>query len=86
LENGTLIRKVAVPMEFVPIAMVLFNLAQFSPALMVFLPMSLLLFRVTVWFFPLLGLHFLFTIGLSVIISMATVFYRDVRAISSRSR
>jgi lipopolysaccharide transport system permease protein len=33
----------------------------------------------TLWFFPLLVLHTLFTIGLSFMISTATVFYRDVR-------
>jgi len=84
LENGGLIRKVAVPMEVFPVATVLFNLAQFALALLVFLPMALLFFQVsmswvTLWFFPLLVLHMLFTIGLSFIVSTATVFYRDVR-------
>jgi len=84
LDNGGLIRKVAVPMEVFPVATVLFNLAQFALALVVFLPMTLFFFDVamgwvTLWFFPLLILHLLFTIGLSFMISTATVFYRDVR-------
>jgi len=84
LDNGGLIRKVAMPMEVFPVATVLFNLAQFALALLVFVPMSLLFFQVpmawaTLWFFPVLILHVLFTIGLSFMISTATVFYRDVR-------
>jgi ABC-2 type transport system permease protein len=84
LDNGALIRKVAMPMEVFPVATVLFNLAQFALALLVFLPMALLFFRVplswvTLWFFPLIVLHLLFTVGLSFMISTATVFYRDVR-------
>jgi len=84
LENGGLIRKVAMPMAVFPVATVLFNLAQFALALLVFVPMSLLFFQVpmawaTLWFFPVLILHVLFTIGLSFMISTATVFYRDVR-------
>ena len=84
LENGGLIRKVAIPMEVFPVATVLFNLAQFGLALIVFVPMTVLFFQVpmslvTLWFFPLLILHMLFTLGLSFVISTATVFYRDVR-------
>ena len=33
----------------------------------------------TLWFFPLLLLHLVFIVGLSFLISTATVFYRDVR-------
>jgi ABC-2 type transport system permease protein len=84
LDNGTLIRKVALPMEVFPITTVLFNLAQFMFALVVFFPMAWLFFKVPVawsWvsFFPILVLQVFFTLGLSFIISTATVFYRDVR-------
>jgi ABC-2 type transport system permease protein len=84
LDNGTLIRKVALPMEVFPITTVLFNLAQFLFALVVFFPMAWLFFKVPLawsWvnFFPILVLQVLFTVGLSFIISTATVFYRDVR-------
>jgi lipopolysaccharide transport system permease protein len=84
LDNGSLIRKVALPMEVFPITTVLFNLAQFLFALMVFFPMASLFFKVSLswsWlsFLPILMLQVLFTVGLSFIISTATVFYRDVR-------
>ena len=84
LDNGSLIRKVAMPIEVFPVATVLFNLAQFVLALLVFLPMALLFFQVTMrwvtlWFVPLLVLHVLFIVGLSFVISTVTVFYRDVR-------
>src|SRR5262249_32494810 len=48
IDNGNLIRKVALPMEVFPIATVLFNLAQFLLALIVFFPMALLFFKVSV--------------------------------------
>ena len=84
LENGNLIRKVALPMEVFPVATVLFNLAQYVFALIVFFPMASLFFKVPVawsWisFLPVLTLQVLFTLGLSFILSTATVFYRDVR-------
>jgi ABC-2 type transport system permease protein len=84
LDNGNLIRKVALPMEVFPVATVLFNLAQYLLALVVFFPMALLFFKVSVtwsWiaFVPILILHILFTLGMCFIASTATVFYRDVR-------
>jgi ABC-2 type transport system permease protein len=84
LDNGSLIRKVALPMEVFPVATVLFNLAQFIFALVVFFPMAWLFFKVPLawsWinFLPVLALQVLFTLGLCFMISTATVFYRDVR-------
>ena len=65
-------------------ATVLFNLAQFLFAMVVFFPMAWLFFKVPVawsWinFLPVLGLQILFNLGLCFMISTATVFYRDVR-------
>ena len=65
-------------------ATVLFNLAQFLFAMVVFFPMAWLFFKVPVgwsWinFLPVLALQILFTLGLCFFISAATVFYRDVR-------
>jgi lipopolysaccharide transport system permease protein len=84
LDNGNLIRKVALPMEVFPVATVLFNLAQFLFAMVVFFPMAWLFFKVPVawsWinFLPVMGLQILFNLGLCFMISTATVFYRDVR-------
>lgn len=84
LDNGNLIRKVALPMEVFPVTTVLFNLAQFVFALAVFFPMAWLFFQVSLawsWlsFLPVLVLHILFTLGVCFVLSTATVFYRDVR-------
>jgi lipopolysaccharide transport system permease protein len=84
IDNGSLIRKVALPMEVFPLATVLFNLAQYLLALVVFFPMALLFFKVSVawsWvaFVPILVLQILFTMGMCFIFSTATVFYRDIR-------
>ena len=84
LDNGGLIRKVALPMEVFPLATVLFNLAQFLLALIVFFPMALFFFGAPVgpaWlnFVPILALQIVFTLGLCFIVSSATVFYRDIR-------
>ncbi|MBI4637604.1 MAG: ABC transporter permease [Candidatus Rokubacteria bacterium] len=84
LENGTLIRTVWLPLEVFPVATVLFNLAHYFLALVVFLPVSAVFLQVRpapsmLAFFPLLALHVLFTLGLGFIICTATVFYRDVR-------
>jgi len=83
LQNSSLIRNVALPMEVLPVATVLFNLSQYFMALLVFLPVTILYFQVPLsWsmlcFIPLVILHVLFVLGLSFIFSTATVFYRDV--------
>jgi lipopolysaccharide transport system permease protein len=84
LDNGNLIRKVAVPLEVFPVATVLFNLTQYFLALVVFFPMALFFFGVSPswsWlaFFPVLILQVVFTLGACFVLSTATVFYRDVR-------
>ena len=84
VDNGSLIRKVALPLEVFPVGTVLFNLAQFLLALVIFFPMAFFLFKVSpAWswlVFPLvLAMQVLFMLGLCFIVSMATVFYRDVR-------
>jgi lipopolysaccharide transport system permease protein len=84
LDNGNLIRKVAVPMEVFPVATVLFNLAQYLLALVVLFPLAFVFFGVLPswsWlaFFPILALHVLFTLGACFVVATATVFYRDVR-------
>jgi ABC-type polysaccharide/polyol phosphate export permease len=84
LDNGNLIRKVAVPMEVFPVATVLFNLAQYLLALVVLFPLAFVFFGVSPswsWlaFFPILVLHVLFTLGACFVVATATVFYRDIR-------
>jgi len=84
LDNWSLIRKVALPLEVFPVATVLFSLAQFLLALVVFFPMAVFFFETPaswawVYFVPILLAQILFTLGLSFMFSTATVFYRDVR-------
>ena len=84
MDNGGLIRKVALPLEVFPVATVLFNLAQYVLALAVFFPAAIFFFRVAlawvwVFFLPILALQLLFTLGVCFMVSTATVFYRDVR-------
>lgn len=81
--NANLIKKVYFPREILPIATVLFGLAQLVLALVVFLP-ALMFFsgaRVN-WtmalFFPVLAMHLLFTIGLAFLLSAVTTAFRDV--------
>lgn len=81
--NGNLIKKIYFPREILPIATVLFGFAQLALALVVFLPALMFLSGVKVhWtmalFFPLLGLHVLFTIGLAFVLSAVTTSFRDV--------
>jgi ABC-type polysaccharide/polyol phosphate export permease len=81
--NGSLIRKAHFPTETLPIATVLFSLAQLLLALAVFLPVMALLSGAGVrWtavlLLPLLALHALFTIGLALLLSALTAFFRDV--------
>ena len=71
-------------MEVLPVATVVFNLVQYLLVLAVFVPISVLFFRMPLsWsmlgFFPVLALQLLFTLGVSFLVSAATVFYRDVR-------
>ena len=82
LDNGSLIRKVAVPMEVFPVATVLFNLAQSLLALNVLFLLAFVFLCCLYspgWLFPMLVLHVLFTFGACFVVATARVFYRDVR-------
>ena len=81
--NGSLIKKVYFPTETLPVATVLFCFAQFLLALVVFLPALVLISRAPLgWnsllFFPLVLLHFLFTLGLAFALSALTTPFRDI--------
>jgi lipopolysaccharide transport system permease protein len=81
--NGSLIRKVYFPRQILPIAAVLFSLAQYLLALAVFLPLLLLASGLPLrWpallFVPLLALHLLFCIGVALFLSALTTSFRDV--------
>jgi ABC-type polysaccharide/polyol phosphate export permease len=85
VNNASLIKKVFFPREILPIAEVLSNLINFLIALLVLFAM-LLAFRVkltpAVLTLPFIILtQFMFTIGLSFLLSTANVFYRDTQHI-----
>jgi ABC-type polysaccharide/polyol phosphate export permease len=86
IDAAGLIKSVAFPRAILPVATVLFNLAQFVLTIGVFLPVALLLFgfspSVAVLSVPLLlGLQILFTIGVAFTLATLTAYFRDVRHI-----
>ncbi len=84
VENAGLVKSVFFPRAILPVATVLFNLTQYLLTLLVFLPLMLLLYRVPLGpqmlLFPIfLGLQVLFTIGVALILSTGTAYFRDIR-------
>lgn len=81
--GASLIKKVYFPREILPIATVLFHFVQLLLALAVFVPTLVLVAGVplhgtSLLVFPLLLVHLLFTIGVALILSPLTAFFRDV--------
>jgi homopolymeric O-antigen transport system permease protein len=84
LDNAGLLKSVFFPRAILPIATVLFNLAQYVLTMSVFLPIMLAWYRVPlaepmVLFPVFLSLQALFTIGVAMMLATATAFFRDVR-------
>jgi ABC-type polysaccharide/polyol phosphate export permease len=84
LEGSALLKSVAFPRAVLPISTVLFNLAQFVLTLAVFVPIMMLAYRVPLagpmLLFPVfLALQVVFTIGLALLLSTGTAFFRDIR-------
>jgi lipopolysaccharide transport system permease protein len=84
VDNAGLLRSVAFPRAILPIATVLFNLAQFLLTVFIFLPVMMAWYHVppskAMLLFPVfLALQALFTIGVALLLSTATAFFRDVR-------
>jgi ABC-type polysaccharide/polyol phosphate export permease len=83
-DSGGLLKSVFFPRAILPIATVLFNLAQYLLMAVVFVPILLLVFRIPLAapmlaypFF--LALQVLFTIGVALTLATGTAFFRDVR-------
>jgi lipopolysaccharide transport system permease protein len=84
IDNAGLLKSVSFPRAILPIATVLFNLAQYLLTMLVFLPFMIVWYRVPlsepmVLFPVFLALQTLFTIGVAMILATATAFFRDVR-------
>ena len=84
VDGGSLIKSVVFPRAIMPIATVLFNLAQYLLTLLVFLPLMLLVYRVPasgpMLLFPVfLALQVIFTLGVALMLSAGTAFFRDIR-------
>jgi lipopolysaccharide transport system permease protein len=84
IDNAGLLKNVFFPRAILPIATVLFNLAQFVLTMAIFLPLMLLWYRIPLsapmLLFPVfLVLQTLFTIGAAMMLATATAFFRDVR-------
>jgi lipopolysaccharide transport system permease protein len=83
-DAGGLLRSVRFPRTVLPVATVLFNLAQYLLTFGVLLPIMLLIFGITpsatMLAFPVvLALLVLFTTGVAFMLAAATAFYRDVK-------
>jgi lipopolysaccharide transport system permease protein len=84
VDSGSLMKSVTFPRAILPIATVLFNLAQYVLTVLVFLPVMLVIYRVPLspemLLYPVfLGLQVLFTIGVAFILAAGTAFFRDIR-------
>ncbi len=82
IDNGNLIKKVFFPREIIPISTVAFNLVQLLLAYIVFVPILAYWkgLSLSLVFLPvLLFLHFVFTLGLSLLLSAVTVYFRDIK-------
>lgn len=83
-DNGGLVKSVFFPRAILPLATVLFNLAQYLLTIVVFLPFMLVYYGIApalpMLLFPVfLLLQSLFTVGLALLLSTATAFFRDVK-------
>jgi ABC-type polysaccharide/polyol phosphate export permease len=84
IDNAGLLKSVSFPRAILPIATVLFNLAQYLLTMLVFLPVMIAWYHVPlsapmVLFPVFLALQTMFTIGVAMILATATAFFRDVR-------
>lgn len=84
IDGAGLLKSVRFPRSVLPLATVLFNLAQYLLAMTVFMPVMLIAYGVPLSLpmlaFPaILVLQVVFTIGVALLLSAATVFFRDIR-------
>ncbi len=84
VDNGGLLKTVSFPRAVLPIATVMFNLAQFLLTAAVFLPLLALIYgtppRAPALLFPIFVLlQLLTTVGVALAVATGTAFFRDLR-------
>jgi lipopolysaccharide transport system permease protein len=84
VDNGGLLKTVHFPRAVLPMASVLFNLAQYLLTIAVFLPFMLLFYRITpkpvMLLFPVVVLlQLAMTVGLALALAAGVAFFRDIR-------
>jgi ABC-2 type transport system permease protein len=84
IDNAGLLKSVRFPRAILPIATVLFNLAQYLLTVSVFLPVMMLWYSVPMsapmLVFPVfLALQVLFTMGIALLLATGTAYFRDIR-------
>jgi len=84
VDNGGLLKTVHFPRAVLPIASVLFNLAQYLLTILVFLPFMLLVYRMPpsapMLLFPVIVLlQLAMTIGVALALAAGVAFFRDIR-------
>jgi lipopolysaccharide transport system permease protein len=84
IDAGSLMKSVSFPRAILPIATVVFNLTQYLLTILVFLPVMLVIYQVPpswpMLVYPLfLAMQVVFTIGVALLLSAGTAFFRDVR-------
>jgi ABC-2 type transport system permease protein len=85
LANANLIKKVSLPLVVFPTATVISHMIHFVLAMLVLIAL-LIKFGLPpswqyLWLLPLMALHFLLTLAISLALSALNVFYRDVSSI-----
>lgn len=86
VDGGGLVKSAVFPRAIMPLATVLFNLAQYALTIVVFLPVMLIAYRIVpapaMMLFPVfLGLQVAFTLGVALMLCTGTTFFRDIKHI-----
>ncbi len=85
--NASLLKKVVFPREVIPYSVILSKIVDFLFSSLVFI-LFLLLFKVplaasSLWFIPLFMIQILLTTALSLVLSAANLFYRDIQYLAN---
>ena len=80
--NTSILKQGIFPREFIPISSILANFLNFLIGFILLLPLFIILnFKVIkylVFLFPIIILHFMFLIGVGLLLSLLNVFFRDL--------